>query len=117
MKKKNFVKLIVATGIVTISVFWVMKIFLSFAFSFTGGMFVPAEIIATNFLGIFFFLAFEEISKFKHIKNLSIIKSLSISYKAVGHTYNLAKSQLNVIGDLGGKIKKLSKTKARNLTR
>ena len=108
-EKKNFVKLIVATGIVTISVFWVMKIFLSFAFSFTGGMFVPAEIIATNFLGIFFFLAFEEISKFKHIKNLSIIKSLSISYKAVGHTYNLAKSQLNVVGDLGGKIKKLSK--------
>jgi len=71
-ENKNFVRLIIASGIVTVSVFWIMKTFLSFAFSFTGGLFVPAEIIATNFLGIFFFLAFEEINKFDHIKNLSI---------------------------------------------
>ena len=37
-ESKNFVKLILATGIVTVSVFWVMKTFLSFAFSFTGGL-------------------------------------------------------------------------------
>jgi len=108
-ENKNFAKLILATGIVAVSVFWVMKTFLSLAFSFTGGLFVPAEIIATNFLGIFFFLAFEEINKFDHIKNLSLTKSLAISYKAVKHTYNLAKSQLNVIGDIGSKIKNLSK--------
>ena len=109
-ENKNFAKLILATGIVAVSVFWVMKTFLSLAFSFTGGLFVPAEIIATNFLGIFFFLAFEEINKFDHIKNLSIAKSLAISYRAVKHTYNLAKSQLNVIGDVGSKIKNLSKS-------
>ena len=108
-ESKNFVKLILATGIVTVSVFWVMKTFLSFAFSFTGGLFVPAEIIATNFLGVFFFLAFEELHKFKDIKSLSFTKSLSISYKAVKHTYNLAKAQISVIGDIGSKIKTLSK--------
>src|SRR6056300_1242007 len=75
----NFVKLILATGIVTVSVVWVMKTFLSFAFSLTGGLFVPAEIIATNFLGLFFWLAFEEINKFDKIKNLSLAKSLSVA--------------------------------------
>jgi len=35
---------------------------------------------------------------------------LAISYRAVKHTYNLAKSQLNVIGDVGSKIKNLSKS-------
>lgn len=105
---KNFVKLIIATGIVTVSVIWVMKTFLSLAFSFTGGAFVPAEIIATNFLGVFFWLAFEEINRFDHIKNLSITKTLSIATRAIKHSFNLGKAQLKVIGDVGKKLKKLS---------
>ena len=104
----NFVKLILATGIVTVSVVWVMKTFLSFAFSLTGGLFVPAEIIATNFLGLFFWLAFEEINKFDKIKNLSLAKSLSVATRAIKHTYNLGKAQIQIIGDVGSKLKKLS---------
>lgn len=105
---KNFYKLIIATGITTVSVFWLMKTFLSFAFSFTGGVFVAAEILATNFLGIFFWLSFEEINKFDTIKNLSITKTLSIATRAVKHSINLVKAQINVIGDIGSKLKKLS---------
>ena len=105
---KNFYKLIIATGITTVSVFWLMKTFLSFAFSFTGGVFVAAEILATNFLGIFFWLSFEEINKFDTIKNLSIAKTLSIATRAVKHSIKLVKAQINVIGDIGSKLKKLS---------
>ena len=106
---KNFYKLIVATGIVTVSVFWIMKTFLSFAFSFTGGIFVPAEILATNFLGLFFWLAFEEINKFDEIKNLSFTKTFSVATSAIKHSYNLAKAQIEVTGDIGIKLKNLSK--------
>ena len=70
---KNFVKLIIATGIVTVSVFWLMKTFLSFFFSLTGGLFVPAEILATNFLGVFFWLAFATRSIFSLKKKLACI--------------------------------------------
>ena len=108
IEKKNFKKLIMATGIGAVSIFWIMKTFLGIAVSFTGGLFVPAEIIATNFLGIFFFLAFEEINKFKDIRNLSYTKTFSITYKAIKHSFNLAKSQAAVIGDIGIKIKRLS---------
>ncbi|WP_262588999.1 hypothetical protein [Candidatus Pelagibacter communis] len=105
---KNFYKLIIATGITTVSVFWLMKTFLSFAFSFTGGVFVAAEILATNFLGLFFWLSFEEINKFDTIKSLSIVKTLSIATRAVRHSINLVKAQIKVIGDIGSKLKKLS---------
>jgi len=104
---KNFAKLILATGIVTVSVFWVMKSFLSFFFSLTGGLFIPAEILATNFLGIFFWLSFEEIHKFKKIKSISTVKSLSIGWKAIKHSYELIKAQIKVIGNLGKQLKKL----------
>ena len=104
---KNFVKLILATGIVTVSVFWFMKTLLSFFFSLTGGLFVPAEILATNFLGIFFWLAFEEIHKFKEIKSISTAKSLSIGWKAIKHSYGLIKAQIKVIGNVGTQLKKL----------
>ena len=107
---KNFPKLIIATGIVTVSVFWLMKLFLSFFFSLTGGLFVPAEILATNFLGVFFWLAFEEISKFDEIKNISMLKSMEVSGKAVKHSYELIKAQMKVIGNIGSQIKKLSKS-------
>ena len=106
---KNFVKLIIATGIVTVSVFWLMKTFLSFFFSLTGGLFVPAEILATNFLGVFFWLAFEEIKKFKEIKSLSTAKSLKIGGQAIKHSYELAKAQIKVIGNVGKQLKNLSK--------
>ena len=106
---KNFVKLIIATGIVTVSVFWLMKTFLSFFFSLTGGLFVPAEILATNFLGVFFWLAFEEIKKFKEIKSLSTVKSLKIGGQAIKHSYELAKAQIKVIGNVGKQLKNLSK--------
>ena len=104
---KNFAKLIIATGIVTVSVFWFMKTLLSFFFSLTGGLFVPAEILATNFLGIFFWLAFEEIHKFKKIKSISTTKSFSIGWKAIKHSYELVKAQIKVIGNVGVQLKKL----------
>lgn len=52
--KDNFAKILVATGLVTVLVIWIMKTFLGFFWSMTGGLMVPAEILATNFLGIFF---------------------------------------------------------------
>ena len=86
-----------------------MKSFLSFFFSLTGGLFVPAEILATNFLGIFFWLAFEEIKKFKEIKKLANWESLKIGGKAIKHSYGLAKAQIKVIGNVWKQIKNLSK--------
>ena len=104
---KNFYKLILATGLTTVSVFWIMKAFLGFFWSFTGGLFVPAEILATNFLGIFFWLSFEEIHKYKNIKSISYKKTFSISYKAIKHSYELIKAQIKVIGNVGKQLKKL----------
>ena len=86
-----------------------MKTFLSFFFSLTGGLFVPAEILATNFLGIFFWLAFEEIKKFEKIKSLSTMKSLKIGGQAIKHSYGLIKAQIKVIGNVGKQLKNLSK--------
>ena len=107
--KDNIVKLILATGITTVSVIWIMKSFIEFFFSFTAGLFVPAVILATNFLGIFFWLAFEELSKFKNLSKLSFGKSLIIASKAVKLAYNLGKAQIKIIGNIGSKLKKLSK--------
>ena len=64
-------------------------------------------ILATNFLGIFFWLAFEEIHKFKEIKSISTAKSLSIGWKAIKHSYGLIKAQIKVIGNVGKQLKKL----------
>ena len=106
---KNFAKLIIATGIVYVSVVWIMKTFISFFISFTAGLLVPAEILATNFLGVFFWLAFEEVKKFKKIKNLSTAQSLKIGGRAMKHSYGLAKAQIKVIGNVGKQLKNLSK--------
>jgi len=107
IEKKDFYKLIIATGLTTVSVFWIMKAFLGFFWSFTGGLFVPAEILATNFLGIFFWLSFEEIYKFKNIKSISHKKTFSIAWKAIKHSYELIKAQIKVIGNIGKQLKKL----------
>ena len=105
--KDNFAKILVATGLVTVSVIWIMKTFLGFFWSMTGGLMVPAEILATNFLGIFFWLAFEEIKKFDQIKSLSIANSLLVAYKSISLSYNLLKAQIKIIGNIGLKLKKL----------
>ena len=107
--KSNIVKLILATGIVSLSVIWVMKSFIDFFMSLTLGLFVPAVILATNFLGVFFWLAFEEIKKFDKISKLSFLKSLKIAYKAISLSYNLGKAQIKIIGNITQKFKKLSK--------
>ena len=107
--KNNIVKLILATGIVSLSVIWVMKSFIDFFMSLTLGLFVPAVILATNFLGVFFWLAFEEIKKFDTISKLSFLKSLKIAYKAISLSYNLGKAQIKIIGNITKKLKNLSK--------
>ena len=52
---------------------------------------------------------FEELSKFKNLSKLSFGKSLSIASKAVKLAYNLGKAQIKIIGNIGSKLKKLSK--------
>ena len=104
---KSFYKIIIATGIIVLSITWLMVSFIGFFASLV--FFAPAVVLATNFLGIFFWLAFEELHKFKKNTKLSSWKALRIAGKAIKLSIGLGKAQIKVIGKFATKLKQTSK--------